>query len=303
MASIRLGNPAAEIFVPDGTGFEAALGRTTHLGIGAHQDDLEFMAFHGIGECFENEVRFFCGIVLTNGSGSPRSGPYAGKSGAEISEIRRAEQRHAASIGKYGLLIQLGYPSEKIKDPLDPAPLNDLVQILSMARPEVAYIHNPADKHPTHLAAFALGLRALRSLPPAARPGLLVGCEVWRGLDWLPDTEKIRMDSGGKQALAAALISAFDSQITGGKRYDLAVPGRRRANATLSDPHSTDSAGETILGMDLTPLIADDSTDPVEFTCAMVRRFETEVRQGLETALNSSSKPRPGAGEGQLPER
>ncbi len=35
-----------EIFIPQ---FETDTGmRATHLGIGAHQDDLEFMAFHGI---------------------------------------------------------------------------------------------------------------------------------------------------------------------------------------------------------------------------------------------------------------
>jgi hypothetical protein len=93
------------------------------------------------------------------------------------------------------------------------------------------------------------------------------------------------MDTGGNETLAAELNSAFESQISGGKRYDLAVPGRRCANATFCDPHSTDSAQETILGMDLTPLIADDALDPVQFTCEMVHRFETEVRQALKSTL------------------
>ena len=43
-------NSTAEIYVPDGKSVVAALKRVTHLGIGAHQDDLEFMAFHGILE-------------------------------------------------------------------------------------------------------------------------------------------------------------------------------------------------------------------------------------------------------------
>jgi len=281
---MTLGNPNADIFIPDGTAPAEALARTTHLGIGAHQDDLEFMAFHGILECFEKPGRSFCGIVLTDGSGSPRSGAFAGKSDSEIAQIRRTEQRKAASIGKYGAMLQLGYASAELKDPANPNPLRDLAEILRAAKPETAYIHNPADKHPTHLAAFALSLRALRSLPKPDRPRRLIGCEVWRSLDWLPDTEKIRMDTGGNETLAAALNSAFESQTSGGKRYDLAVPGRRRANATFGDPHSTDSSQETILGMDLTPLIADDTLDPVEFTCAMVHRFETEVRHALKSA-------------------
>jgi len=37
---MTLTNTTADIFVPDGTPVEAALARTTHLGIGAHQDDL-----------------------------------------------------------------------------------------------------------------------------------------------------------------------------------------------------------------------------------------------------------------------
>jgi hypothetical protein len=35
------------LFVPDQKALPEALTRTTHLGVGAHHDDLEFMAFHG----------------------------------------------------------------------------------------------------------------------------------------------------------------------------------------------------------------------------------------------------------------
>ena len=44
-------NSTAELFIPDGLGEQAALSRVTHLGIGAHEDDLEFMAYHGILAC------------------------------------------------------------------------------------------------------------------------------------------------------------------------------------------------------------------------------------------------------------
>ena len=55
-----------------------ALARVTHLGVGAHQDDLEFMAFHGINmNCYHSENRLVSGgVVCTNGSGSARQGAY-----------------------------------------------------------------------------------------------------------------------------------------------------------------------------------------------------------------------------------
>ncbi len=61
----------------------------------------------------------------------------------------------------------------------------------------------------------------------------MYGCEVWRDLDWLNDDEKVLLDCSQHQNIARALSSVFDSQIIGGKRYDLAVEGRRAANATF----------------------------------------------------------------------
>ena len=74
---MKLHQPTAQIFVPDGKPIADALERITHLGIGAHQDDLEFMAFHGILECFASETKWFGGVTCTNGAGSARSGLYA----------------------------------------------------------------------------------------------------------------------------------------------------------------------------------------------------------------------------------
>jgi len=37
--------------------------------------------------------------------------------------------------------------------------------------------------------------------------------------------------------LQFALLGVFESQIAGGKRYDLALMGRRRANATYFESH------------------------------------------------------------------
>src|SRR3990170_4629582 len=67
--AMRLGVDTAEVFVPDGLPVEAALARTTHLGIGAHQDDLEIMAIHGILSCFHQKDHWFTGVVVTDGGG------------------------------------------------------------------------------------------------------------------------------------------------------------------------------------------------------------------------------------------
>ena len=74
---MKLSNPTAGIFIPDGKPEAEALPRITHLGVGAHQDDLEFMAFHGILECFAHDEHWFGGVTCTNGAGSARQGPYA----------------------------------------------------------------------------------------------------------------------------------------------------------------------------------------------------------------------------------
>jgi LmbE family N-acetylglucosaminyl deacetylase len=259
----------------------AELATVTHLGVGAHQDDLEFMAFHGIVEGLEKNGRAFGGVVCTDGTGISRSGAFAGYSDDEMRARRIAEQNRAAEIGHYRAMIQLGYPSSAVLDPNDKRLVADLEKILRIARPEVVYTHNPADKHRTHLGVFAAVIRAVRALPFSERPASIIGCEVWRSLDWMPDSEKLRMDVSGHDALAENLHACFESQIAGGKRYDLAVMGRRAANATFDNPREEDSSSRVILGVDLTPLALDDSIDPVEFTCSIVRRFEDDVRNAL----------------------
>ena len=74
---MQLHNSGAEVYVPDSTAVDAALARTTHLAVAAHQDDIEIMAYHGILECFGKSDKGFAGVTVTNGSGSPRDGLYA----------------------------------------------------------------------------------------------------------------------------------------------------------------------------------------------------------------------------------
>jgi hypothetical protein len=105
---------------------------------------------------------------------------------------------------------------------------------------------------------------------------------VWRDLDWMPDTEKVAMDVTGHDRLAEELAACFRSQIAGGKRYDMAVAGRRAANATFSDPRSADRAKQVIFGMDLTPLIENDALNPADYVDAMIERFRGEVRAAVK---------------------
>jgi LmbE family N-acetylglucosaminyl deacetylase len=275
---VRFSRSAAEVFVPDGRPADVALARTTHLGIGAHQDDLEFMAFHGIAECFGRTDRWFGGVTCTDGAGSARSGKYAGLADAELAGLRQSEQRLASEVGGYGVMIQLGYTSAEAKDRSDERLRNDLWGILEVAKPEVVYTHNLADKHPTHIAVTLAVIDAVRSLPKESRPQRVIGCEGWRDLDWLPDDEKVVMDVSGHEKLAAELAACFKSQIEGGKRYDLAVEGRRAANATFFDPRTADGATRVIFGMDLTPLVVDDTLDPGAYVDGMIERFRRAVR-------------------------
>jgi LmbE family N-acetylglucosaminyl deacetylase len=270
-------NPTASIFIQDGKPEPEALARITHLGIGAHQDDLEFMAFHGITECFYRTDRFFGGITCTNGVGSAHIGPYSGYSDEAMRTVRRDEQNKAATVGRYGAMIQLDYSPGRVRDPQDTALTDDLAAILDVCCPEVVYTHNPADKHDTHVAVLISVIRAIRRLPKNRRPVRVLGCEVWRGLDWMPDAEKFVMDVTGHDSLAAALNGIFDSQIAGGKRYDLATLGRRRANATFFEWHATDKAEQILFAMDLSPLAADESLDLAAHTGAVIGRFRDEV--------------------------
>jgi LmbE family N-acetylglucosaminyl deacetylase len=282
---MKLHQPSAEVFIPDQLGESRALARTTHLGIGAHQDDLEFMAFHGILQCFAREDKWFGGVTCTNGAGSSRSGPYSEFSDAEMMKIRRQEQNTAAVIGGYSAMIQLDYPSGAVKSPTEQELKDDLKAILTATRPEVVYTHNLADKHDTHVGVTIAALLAMREMPLDQRPKQVVGCEVWRNLDWLPDEEKVLMDVSGRDNLAAALNGVFDSQIAGGKRYDLATLGRRSANATFFNSHATDASTQLIFGLDLTPLVTDDSIDIVSYVCTLIDRFNEDVRTKLSQRI------------------
>jgi LmbE family N-acetylglucosaminyl deacetylase len=280
-------NRLASVFVPDGTPVETAFKRISHLGVGAHQDDLEIMAFHGILECYRKPDRHFGAVTCTSGGGSPRSGPYAGYSDEDMAKLRRTEQEKAATVGEYGVLVQLNHASAVVKDPGNPALTDDLGHILTLCRPSVVYTHNPADKHETHVSIVLAVLAALRARPAGGGPSRVYGCEVWRGLDWLDDNDKVPLDVSGRDHLAAGLVGIYDSQIAGGKRYDLATLGRRRANASYFQAHGTDESEELWFAMDLTPLVADPTRDIVGFVLDHIEKFKADVAAKLKAHLRT----------------
>lgn len=279
---MKFHNADASVFVPDGLAAEDAFRRVTHLGIGAHQDDLEIMAFHGIQKCFTSRDLWFGAVVATDGAGSPRAGEYAAFSDAEMAALRRREQEKAAVLGNYGALVQLNYTSAAVKDVGTGRLKDDLVKVLKAVRPEVVYTHNPADKHDTHVAVAYTALAALRELGPDERPATVYGCEVWRGLDWMDDEDKVPLEVGRREALATGLIGVYDSQVEGGKRYDLATPGRKRANAVYFQSHATDEAESLWFAMDLTPLVLEPNRDVGRYVLDHIDRFRASVEGKLK---------------------
>jgi len=233
---ITLSRETAEIWTPDGCPVEEALARTTHLGVAAHQDDLEIMAVDGILRTFQRQDTWFTGVVVSDGAGSPRDGLYRDHTDEGMREVRRLEQKKAALVGGYSAVVLLDHPSAAVKSAADAAPETDLRALLESTKPRVVYTHNLADKHDTHVAVALRTIAAIRGLPPEIRPERLYGGEVWRDLDWLLDEDKVTFDLSAHESLQAALLSVFDSQISGGKRYDLATAGRRRAHAPLLQP-------------------------------------------------------------------
>src|SRR6185295_10524898 len=136
--------PDADVFLPAGDEAAAALARVTHLCVAAHQDDIEIMAHAGLCDCLDDPARkAFGGVVVTDGAGAPRSGPYANFTDAQMRAVRREEQRRAATLGGYAIQIQLAHPSADVKTPGRAGVRADLEKIFSACAPEAVYLHNP----------------------------------------------------------------------------------------------------------------------------------------------------------------
>lgn len=274
---MKLSRSEADVYVPSGGSVASAWSCVTQLCVAAHQDDIEIMAQAGISDCLDDPAQGFGGVVVTNGAGSPRTGAYSNYSDAEMQAVRREEQRTAARLGRYAIQVQLAHPSADFKRPGHAGVAADLDAVFLAGRPHTVYLHNPADKHDTHVAVFLRCIESLRRLPADRRPAKVLGCEVWRDLDWLVDADKVALDSGRHPEQALQLLKVFDSQVTGGKRYDRAGMGRREAHATFHTSHATDRFKGITWAMDLTPLLTEPTRDPAEFTLAYIDRLKADV--------------------------
>ena len=274
---MKLNNPNSDLFIPDDKALPEAIARTTHLGIGAHQDDLEFMAMHAILECYHRADRGFGGITCTDGAGSARTGSFADYTDEQMKAVRVEEQRAAAKLGEFAFMAQLGYPSSCAKQASKREGLvQEIHNIIVEAQPQFVYTHNPFDKHSAHIGVCLAVLEAIHLLPADKRPQEVFGCEVWRSLDWLPDAMKIIHPVDAHPGLAPELNGVFASQIAGGKRYDLAVEGRRHANATFLDAYSVDQCTRASYAIDLTPLTRDDGPTIKAFMAEVLQSFSQE---------------------------
>ena len=257
---MKLSQAGAEIWVPDGVSEAAALERVTHLAIAAHPDDVEIMALEGILACFGRSDQWFCAVIVTGWRRQPLRGvPYAAYTDRQMQSVRQAEQKKAAFVGEYAAVALLNHPSSAVKSSANPGPQSDLKALLAATRPQIVYTHNLADKHDTHVAVALRTIAAIREFPADERPSKLYGCEVWRDLDWLVDSDKMVFRLGERENIAAALVGVFDSQIAGGKRYDLGTLGRRRAHATYYQSHTVDLAQGLNFAVDLTALIENET--------------------------------------------
>ena len=279
---MKFNSPTAVQFIPNGMEEGKALARTTHLSLSAHQDDLEIMSVNPILQCFQQEDKWFTGVVVTDGRGSPRDDVYKNYTDDQMRLVRFKEQKKAAIVGEYAAQFILDYPSKIVKDPAGRQVVEDIASIIKACKPDYIYTHNIADKHDTHVGVAVKTIQALRGLPKEFHPKAIYGCEVWRDLDWMMDEDKVPFDCSAHENLQAALLGVFDSQICGGKRYDLASMGRRRAHATYFASHGVDTTTGLNFGMDLTPLLQDPAKDIASYALEFVQRMSKDVESRLK---------------------
>jgi len=279
---MRLLSPHADLFIPVPQPLEQALSRTKVLGVAAHPDDLELMALPAILAGHADPAQGFAGLVVCDGA-MRGAGPDEGVA------LRRVEQRAAATVGRYSVMVQLGHSSQAVQTGQAQGLAEDLVEVLRCLRPETLYSHNPADRHPSHLAVLLALRQALKALAPSERPKRWLGSEVWGGLDWQALGDQVALPLEGEPALAERLLEAHGSQMNRGKAYRSAASGRRRANATFSASHSPDAAEEVVLAMDMSAVLSDDRLSLQQFLAHRVERFRDEAVARLD-ALGGDTK-------------
>jgi LmbE family N-acetylglucosaminyl deacetylase len=256
---------------------EISLANTTHLGIGAHQDDLEIIAIPGILTCYDQQKQHFSGVIVSDGSGAPRGPGFEDFSETQYIQIRNQEQIVAAKIGRYQAVILLGYSSHLVRDSNRTEITIDLEEIIKLANPEIIYTHNPFDRHPTHAAVCFRTVAALKNLPDTNKPSKVYGLACWRDLDWLSPDHTIPFDCSKSQQLQRDLLDVYHSQ-NSGKNYTEAVLARRKSSGTFYQSHQLNHWNSLVLGLDLSPLIFDPQLDIRTYLDQLLNKFTSEIR-------------------------
>ena len=267
-----------QIWMPNRKSLEQLRKETTHLGICAHSDDLEVIAFDGIIKHFKDKRSNFFGIVVSDNQGRPIHPKYKSSSLSKVQKIREEEQIKAARLGEYAGLAFLRYPSSKIKDAKYKEKIKEKIkEIVSFLRPSIIYTHSLFDRHSTHVAVSLRAIEALRGLNKNKRTDKLYGVEVWGGLDWLSDKDKVIFDVSGYEELASNLLKVYHSQIFGSHRYDIAVLSKRKANAIYHKTHQFSKSTSLIFAMDLTQLVKNKRLNVKKYFKSHINAFSDNV--------------------------
>ncbi len=267
---------------PQGLDLPKALSRSQVIAVGAHPDDLEFMCLSAIERARQGtEEEGFFGLIVSNGLGSPRGDGLQDYSDEQFTELRRQEQREAAKLSGFCGVLQLNYPSSKVKDSSDDQ-LRTELKLIWMASPvRSVFTHSPFDRHATHRATCMHVLSTLKTLPKTRRPRLVIGCEVWRSLDWVPEKYKRFLPVKSTEPQMRSLFSIYQSQISGAKNYVDAVIGRKRCNATFREAHSRDAYEFCEVGIDLTSIVS-GKTSLQGYAEKVLSDFRTEIRREIK---------------------
>lgn len=73
------------------------------------------MSIPGILDCFQQQDRWFTGVVVTNASGSTRAGLYADFSDDEMQALQAIEQKKAAMIGEYAAELHSSHLDARLR--------------------------------------------------------------------------------------------------------------------------------------------------------------------------------------------
>lgn len=267
-----------EVYKP----IDANNGIVKNIIIAAHKDDGEMIGIKAIDDSIKKNESLVM-IILTNGSGCPRVGYYESVSDEDMVEIRTSEQKRASEIGRYNTLYLLDHPSKVVQEK-QKIVIDEIKDIL-LKYPEIEniYIHNPFDKHKTHIASCEVAVEAIKEVYQEGKLKKLskvLGVEVWRSLDWLPDKYKVTIDTTGAEFISQNIMAVFVSQ-NSAKRYDEAISNRRLANATFNESHESNSCTSLMYAIDLMEPIQNVHKNLADLLTENLDLFEKELRKNL----------------------